>query len=77
MEYPAGIAGERIWLILKKRGVRMTDLSRESQIAYQTLRSIVVGKTNGNAFTLAKIADALGVSMDYLMGRTEVKKWRK
>lgn len=77
MEYPDGIAGERISQILKKRGMRMIKLSKDSQVAYQTLRSIVVGKTNGTAFTLAKIADALNVSMDYLMGRTEVKKWRK
>ena len=46
------------------------DLARKTGLSYQTLDKWEKGKTYPNVFNLIPIADALGVTLDELVGRT-------
>lgn len=58
--------GEKINELLKKRGMRQTDLARITGIPKQTINSIVVRNNKSVDFSaMEKIADALGVPIEY------------
>lgn len=52
-------------------GLSQMQLSIKSGIAQNMIWAYEAGKRMPNAFTLCCLADALGVSMDYLYGRTD------
>lgn len=68
MEYKADITKERIKIALTLRGMSKKELNEKVGINKNTID--LMTDTKGIAsFTLAKIADCLNVSTDYLLGR--------
>ena len=63
---------ERIEYLMKKKNIKNPkELSKESKVPYTTLRSILLdGVSDIRASTLFALADTLGASSDYLLGRT-------
>ena len=69
--YTAQITKDRIKLLCKIKKVNLEDLQEECGLGINAVRQI--NDTKGMAsFSLAKIADYLGCSVDYLLGRTDV-----
>jgi DNA-binding Xre family transcriptional regulator len=67
--YSAQIIKNRIKALCKSRKVNMTDMLQECELGVNAIRQI--NDTKGMAsFSLAKIADYLDCSIDYLVGRT-------
>jgi transcriptional regulator with XRE-family HTH domain len=53
-------------------GLKRSDLSKKSGVSEELLYRILTGKTeNPGVYTVSKIADALSVSVDELIGRKE------
>jgi transcriptional regulator with XRE-family HTH domain len=66
--------GERLGLVLRQaRGARsMVDVAAESRISVETLRKIETGRIPTPAFfTVAAIADAVGLPLDALRSAVE------
>ena len=63
--------GERIKLIMKKRGYSQLSLSKKAQISQSGLSTIINGGSSPSATTLAAIANALDCSVSELMGEEE------
>ena len=55
--------------LLKEKGLTSADVSRETGIGQSTLSTWKKRKTTLNIKNAQKIADYLGVSIDYLMGK--------
>ncbi len=61
--------GKRVALKREERGWTTQDLVKETGISYQSLWRIERGQhKEPGVFTAARIAKALGVSLDYLAG---------
>ena len=69
MEMDTVLIGKRIREARKMREISADVLSETVGIAIQTLRHIENGDNKTRLQTLINIADALNVSMDYLIGR--------
>lgn len=55
----------------KQKKLSQDNLARLADIPYNTLIKIKSGRSNNPTFeTFSKVADALGVSLDELVGRT-------
>ena len=66
--------GERIANMRQRRGMTPSELARRANIPLSTLSVIERGKRKGEGLTVAtakRIAEALGVSLDYLSGMYE------
>lgn len=62
--------GEKLKMLLKERGLRQTDLARITGIPKTTINSIIMRNNKGVDFSaMEKIADALGVPIEYFMER--------
>ena len=67
--------GKRVATMRTKRRWELQDLATATGVSYQSLWRIERGQQGEpGAFTLAKIAKALGCSMDYLVGLYEEDK---
>lgn len=64
------VRGDRIRSLREARGMRQSDLAYQADIAVSFLSEIERGNRNPGAHVVARIADVLQTSMDYLMGRT-------
>lgn len=65
-------AGERVAIMRKRRGYTRDFLAQRSGISSKFLYEIEQGKKRFSADVLCRIAEALGVSCDYIMfGDTE------
>ena len=68
--YFAQTTKERIKLICKKRNINAKQMLSDCSLGANAIQQI--NDTKGVAsFSLAKIADYLDVSVDYLLGRTD------
>ena len=56
--------------IAKEKGIKISTMLNDCGLNINTI-SELKNKSGLSCFSLLKIADYLGVSMDYLMGRTE------
>ena len=66
---------ERLDMLLAEKGIRKSTLSRESGIPYTTIDGFYKkGCDNIKLSTLQKLAEYFGVSVDFLLGKTEVRK---
>lgn len=76
-DHPSGVSasslelGETIRHLLKERGWSIEELSRRTDLPVQTLKAIELGTLAPDIGALEKIADAFGVTIDYLVGRTK------
>lgn len=70
MYEPIKIA-ERIKEFSKYKNAPIKDLLNECGLSKNTLSSMLSGGSTPKSENLAKIADYLGCSIDYLMGRTD------
>lgn len=64
----------RIKDLREDRDLRQTDVAEATGIAQRTLSNYETGKTNPDSFALIRLADFFDVSIDYLLGRTNLRK---
>ena len=62
----------RLRELREDRDLRQIDVSSATGIDQKTLSNYETGKTNPDSFALMKLADFFGVSIDYLVGRTDI-----
>ena len=62
----------RIRALREDRDLRQTDVSKATGIDQKTLSNYETGKTSPDSYALIRLADFFGVSIDYLVGRTEI-----
>jgi phage repressor protein C with HTH and peptisase S24 domain len=64
--------GIRLKLEMKKQGVSSAELARRAEVKTSFLYDVISGKSaNPSTVKLARVADALGVSLAYLAGSAE------
>ena len=61
----------RIKLIAKNKNIQIKIMLDECKLSKNTLSSMLSGGSTPKSENLAKIADYLDVSVDYLLGRTD------
>ena len=64
----------RIKDLREDRDLRQTDVAEATGIDQRTLSNYETGKTNPDSFALIRLADFFNVSIDYLLGRTNLRK---
>ena len=69
MENSSVDIGKNITRLREQRSLTIRDLAIKSDIAENSLSAIEHGKKGVGLLTLIKLADALNVSLDYLVGR--------
>ncbi len=63
--------GQRLRLEMKKRGVTSADLAKRADVKISFLYDIISGKSaNPSTVKLARVAEILGISLNYLVGNT-------
>jgi len=63
--------GERLKKLRQERGILQRQLAEMLKITQQTISLYESNKREPDAETLSKIADFFGVTIDYLLGRTD------
>lgn len=69
---------ENLYKTMKERKISASKLAKDNNISTGNVSDWKMGRSNPKTETLIKIADYLGVSIDYLVGRTdnpEINKW--
>lgn len=61
----------RIRDLREDRDIRQSDLAEAVGIDQRTISNYETGRTNPDSDALIKLADFFGVSIDYLVGRTD------
>ncbi len=61
----------RIRDLREDRDLRQIDVAKATNIDQKTLSNYETGKTNPDSYSLIKLADFFGVSIDYLLGRVD------
>ena len=64
----------RIKDLREDRDLRQTDVAEATGIDQRTLSNYETGKTNPDSFALIRLVDFFDVSIDYLLGRTNLRK---
>jgi len=64
---------ERMKKLRKEKGLTLEDLSKLTGITTTTLSRYETGKRIPNATALEELAKAFGVSVDYLLGKTDIR----
>lgn len=63
---------ERIELLCKEKNITVTELSRQTRISRASFSDLKMGRKNSfSSKTLQAIADYFGVTVDYLLGKTD------
>lgn len=65
--------GKRIYELRQELDIKQKELAEKVDITEATLSRYENGKRNPNAEIAGKIAKALGVTTDFLLGRTDIK----
>ena len=65
--------GERISELRKDHGLKQKDIATELNVAVSTVSNYETDSHEPDLDNLCKLADMLGVSTDYLLGRTDIK----
>lgn len=71
MEYKSNEIAQRIKLIAKQRKIKIATMLKECHLSKNALSSMSSGGSTPKSENLAKIADYLDCSVDYLLGRTD------
>lgn len=64
---------ERLFALRKERKLNQEDIVTDFDMSVRTYRRYEIGEREPTASTLWKIADFYGVSVDYLIGRSDIK----
>lgn len=64
--------GKRLSELRKEKGMTQEELAKALNITRSALSLYEIGKRDPDSATLKKIADFFGVSIDYLLGRTDL-----
>lgn len=67
------ILSERLLELRKSTGLSQEDLTKKMKVGYRSYRRYEAGEREPNASTLIQMADFYGVTIDYLVGRTDRK----
>lgn len=70
MDLDFGLVGRRVREARIARGLTAEMLAERVDLATESLRHIEIGSSKPSLQTLYRIASVLGVSLDYLTGRT-------
>lgn len=68
--YSGKVLADRIRATCKTQGIKIGDLQATCDISINAISQVAQGRAM-RADTLTAIADLLGVSVDYLLGRTD------
>lgn len=72
--YTSAEIAQKIKITAKSKNVIIKDMLAECGLSKNALSSMSSGGSTPKSENLAKIADCLGVSVDYLLGRTDEPK---
>lgn len=64
---------ERMLALRKSRGLKQEEAAQLSGVSYMSYRRYETGEREPTASTLWKIADFYDVSVDYLIGRSDIR----
>ena len=64
---------ERLLLLRKERKLNQEDLVEPFDVSVRTYRRYETGEREPSVKTLWKMADFYGVSVDYLIGRSDIR----
>lgn len=64
--------GERIAELRKDKGLKQKDLAVKLNVAISTISNYETDSHEPDLTNLCKLADMLGVTTDYLLGRTDI-----
>lgn len=62
---------QRLRHLREDRDLRQSDVARATGLDQKTLSNYETGKTNPDSYALIKLADFFGVTIDYLVERTD------
>lgn len=71
------IAAQRIREERKAKGLTIDKLAEKTGLSIQSIKQIEAGKRNFRIETLVALADCLGVSCDYIVGKEDNKNEKK
>lgn len=66
--------GERMAELRKDRGLKQKEIAEVLNVAVSTVSNYETDSHEPDLTNLCKLADLLGVSTDYLLGRTDIKE---
>ena len=69
--------GRRIAELRKEKGMTQEELARALNITRSALSLYEIGKREPDTDTIKKIAEFFGVSIDYLLGQTDIRNPHK
>lgn len=69
--YESTAIAEKIKIIAKQKKIQIKTMLEECGLSKNTLSSMLSGGSTPKSENLAKIADYLDCSVDYLLGRTD------
>jgi len=68
---PRDVFAWRVWELVFKRDMKLTELAEKAGVPYKRLHAYVRMGQEPPLEVVVKVADALGVSVDYLLGRVD------
>ena len=66
---------ERLRQLREERGVSQASVSKELGVSRYAVYSYEKGKTSPTLDGLVALADYFDVTVDYLLGRSDIRKW--
>lgn len=67
--------GERLKSLRLEKDLKQTELAKIIEVSSSTIGMYEQGRRYADLETLTKIAEFFDVSVDYLIGRTDIKKY--
>lgn len=68
---------ERLRELREAKNMTQLNLGMKLEVAQETISGYEIGRAEPNMEMLAKLADALDTSVDYLLGRTDIKAFAR
>lgn len=65
---------EKIFSLMTERGISAAQLTKDAYLTVGSITQWKKGTAKPSAENLSKLADYFGVSVDYLLGRTEIRE---
>lgn len=65
--------GQRLKLLREERGLKQIDIANMLGVSRTTYTQYETGKSEPDLATVAKLADYFNVTIDYLLGKTDIR----